>query len=234
MAYHEHPPPAALAPWLVCTWERVGEGDPEVRVLPDGCIDVVWTRGAGTQIVGANTTAFLVPVASGTYMLGARLRPGTAPALLGVPAEPMRDARVPAELVLGPRGVMLDSALTDSSDRVRALHGWLSDRAAAAELPDPLVAAAVQRLDHNADDVAGLARELGVSTRGLRRRVSAAIGYGPKRLGRVLRLRRALAAARAGEDLGRVAFDAGYADQAHFSGECRELAGVPPTALLSE
>jgi AraC-like DNA-binding protein len=234
MGYHEHPPPAALAPWLVCTWERVGDGNPEVRVLPDGCIDVIWTRGAGAQIVGANTTAFVVPVASGTYMLGARLRLGTAPALLGVPAEPVRDERVSVELALGPRGVVLDSALADSRSPVRTLHGWLSDRAARAEVPDPLVAAAVRRLGRSADDVAGLAHELGVSDRGLRRRVSAAIGYGPKRLGRVLRLRRALTAARAGENLGRVAFDAGYADQAHFSRECCELAGVPPTAVLSD
>ena len=64
--------------------------------------------------------------------------------------------------------------------------------------------------------------------------MTAAVGYGPKRLGRVLRLRRALAAARAGDELGRVAFDAGYADQAHFSGDCRELAGVPPSLLIPQ
>ena len=74
-----------------------------------------------------------------------------------------------------------------------------------------------------------------MSERALRRRVRTAVGYGPKRLGRVLRLGRALAAARAGDDLGRVAFDAGYADQAHFSGDCRELAGCfRRSALLAE
>ena len=80
--------------------------------------------------------------------------------------------------------------------------------------------------------MSGLASELGVSGRGLRRRVTAAVGYGPKRLGRVLRLRRALAAARSGDELAQAAFDAGYADQAHFTGDCRELAGVPPSALV--
>jgi hypothetical protein len=56
MSYREHPVSPALAPWLACTWERTGAGRP-VRVLPDGCIDVVWTQGAHTQLVGANTAA---------------------------------------------------------------------------------------------------------------------------------------------------------------------------------
>ena len=56
---------------------------------------------------------------------------------------------------------------------------------------------------------------LGVSERALRRRVTAAVGYGPKRLARVLRLRRALALAGAGSPLADAAYEAGYADQAH-------------------
>ena len=66
----------------------------------------------------------------------------------------------------------------------------------------------------------------------MRRRFERAVGYGPKRLARVLRLGRALAAAHDGEELARVALDAGYADQAHFTHDCRSLAGVAPSALL--
>ncbi len=233
MSYREHPAPAALSPWLICTWERAGDNGPPVRVLPDGCIDLVWSRASGTRLVGANTTAFMSPVAEGDRVLGARMRPGGAPALLGIAAESVRDERVAIEAVLGDRGLQLDDALHRREDRRETLETWLSGNLAGAQPPDPLVAAAVRRLAVRADDVTGLAEALGVSGRGLRRRVTAAIGYGPKRLGRVLRLWRALDAARAGDDLARVAFDAGYADQAHFSGECRELAGVPPTALLS-
>src|SRR5215475_9833091 len=100
MSYREHPPPNSLAPWLACVWERVGEGRPPVRVLPDGCIDVIWTAGAGSQVVGANTTAFVVQLGRGAYMVGARFAPGGAPALLGLAAEPLRDERVAADLVL--------------------------------------------------------------------------------------------------------------------------------------
>jgi AraC-like DNA-binding protein len=233
MRYREHPPSPALAPWLACLWERSGVAGPPVRVLPDGCIDIVWTRGLGTQLVGANTTAFLVPATPGAQIVGARMRPGSAPALLGIQAELVRDARVPIAEILGDAGTRLASELESSGEPAQVLGDWLSRRAAQAQRPDVLVATAVRRLDHRADDVTGLADELGVSARGLRRRVTAAIGYGPKRLGRVLRLSRALEAARSGEDLARVAFDAGYADQAHFSGDCRELAGLPPSLLLA-
>jgi transcriptional regulator GlxA family with amidase domain len=95
------------------------------------------------------------------------------------------------------------------------------------------VRAAATRLNVAGIQIAPLARELAVSERQLRRRVEGAVGYGPKRLARVLRLRRALAAAHAGTELGRVAADAGYVDQAHFSHECRLLAGASPSAVLT-
>ena len=48
----------------------------------------------------------------------------------------------------------------------------------------------------------------------------------------MLRLQRALTAARGGEPLAQAAAGAGYAGQAHFAYDCRPLAGVPATALV--
>ncbi|HEY3725564.1 MAG TPA: helix-turn-helix transcriptional regulator [Solirubrobacteraceae bacterium] len=233
MDYREHPAPPSLRPWLACTWERTGD-DGRARILPDGCIDVVWTEARGTQIVGTNSTAFLVAVPLGVRVVGARLRPGAAPGLLGLEPQLVRDERPPIEQVLGDRGARLAWELERSTDPAAALVAWLQRRAERADRPDRLVAATVTRLGGSASRVDAVAEELGVSERALRRRVTSAVGYGPKRLARVLRLWRALSAARAGEDLARVAYDAGYADQAHFSGDCRQLAGVPPSALLAE
>lgn len=234
MAYREHPPPPALRPWLDCLWERWGDSGAPVRVLPDGCIDVVWTSGSGTQLVGANTTAFLVPERARRRVVGARMLPGAAPALLALSAELVLNARPPIDQVLGDGGARLALSLDRSSDPVLTLASWLEDRAASAKPPDPLVTAAVRRLSRSADGVAGVAQELAISERGLRRRVTVAVGYGPKRLGRVLRLIRAIGAARDGESLSRAAYDAGYADQAHFANDCRELAGVSASVLLAE
>ena len=231
MTYHEDPPPAALSPWLACLWSRADGGGPPVRVVPDGCIDVVWTEGRGMHLVGANTTAFLVELPAHTRVLGARFRPGAAPGLLGVDAEGLRDARIPLGEAWGDDGRRLSDALDGAGGDPAALLAALGERARAAASPDPLVGAVVARLQDPRASVAALADDLGLSERQLRRRVRAAVGYGPKRLARVLRLQRALGAARAGDDLARAALDAGYADQAHFANDCRALAGVPPSVL---
>lgn len=233
MTYREHAPPPALAPWVECLWERRGEPGAPVRVVPDGCIDVVWREGVGTHVAGPNTVAFLVEVDPDAAVAGARLHPGAAPALLRIEACAVLDGHAPIADVLGDDGGRLASRLESTEDRVGSLLAFLSSRAAGAPAPDPLVRAAATRLQDPATRVAGVAADLAISERHLRRRVEALVGYGPKRLARILRLRRALNVAYRGEELARVAADAGYADQAHFAQDCRALAGVPPTHLLA-
>jgi methylphosphotriester-DNA--protein-cysteine methyltransferase len=63
--------------------------------------------------------------------------------------------------------------------------------------------------------------------------MTAEVGYGPKRLARVLRLRRALDRAPS-HGLAEAALDAGYADQSHFTNDCVELAGIPPGRFLQD
>ena len=57
MSIREHRPPTVLAAWLDAVWERApGAGGPN-RILPDGCIDVVFSSHLGARLVGANTVA---------------------------------------------------------------------------------------------------------------------------------------------------------------------------------
>jgi AraC-like DNA-binding protein len=244
VAYRELAAPAGLSPWVECAWQ-VAEGAggtgaaAEHRVLPDGCIDLIFREREGLQVAGPDTRAFVATIPAGGSAVGVRMRPGGAPALLGLPAAALRDSRTPAGDVLGPAAAPLAEAVAETAGpeaRARLLLAWLAGRARGAAPPDPLVAAAAQGLGARPDlRVAGLARELGLGERHLRRRFVEGVGYGPKLLARVLRLQRALAMARADPGLGwsAVAFRAGYADQAHLANDCRALAGVPPTALAA-
>jgi AraC-like DNA-binding protein len=73
----------------------------------------------------------------------------------------------------------------------------------------------------------------GIGARQLRRRFADAVGYGPKTLQRILRFQRFLLLAEDTQNLARLALEAGYADQAHLTRECRRLSGLPPAALLA-
>jgi AraC-like DNA-binding protein len=222
MGYRELAPPPAWRATLSCVWVReTAEDDLPVRVLPDAGVDVIWRRGGGVFVAGPDTTAKLTAPAPGTVLVGARFRPGAAGAALGVPMAELRDLRVGA----------------DDLDTVPSVDGSLSPAEALRALlraiaPVPADAAVVAAARHGGS-VAGAAADAGLSERQLRRRSLDAVGYGPKTLERVLRFQRFVRAADAGPDrsLADLAFDAGYADQAHLTRECGRLAGLPPAAL---
>jgi AraC-like DNA-binding protein len=223
--YRELRPPRALRDVVACLWVRVnGTGD-DVRVVPDACSDVIWQQGRGTRVVGPDTTAKVVGSSPGDILVGMRFLPGAGGSALGVPLDALRDLSVQAADV--------DRAFDVAADLAPAeVVGHFLDAAAGRE-PDPLVAEAARRLAR--EDVHTVARELFISDRQLRRRFHCAVGYGPKTLARVLRFRRFVAAIDDGRaDLAALAFEAGYADQAHLTRETTRLAGVPPGRLMHD
>lgn len=233
--YAEHPLHPALRGPVAAAWSvtlDAAAAPLEHRVLPDGCIDIVLTATAPPVVVGPTTGPLLVAMTPGTAVRGLRFRPGAAPALLGVGADALRDRTVPLAELLGPGhrgGEPLALAAVQALLVRRLLAGPAAD--------DPLVAAAVAMLTAApGTEVAALARAVALSERQLRRRFHAAVGYGPKRLARVLRLQRLLAESRRDPAaLGvELALAAGYADEAHMGREARELAGTAAQALLAE
>jgi AraC-like DNA-binding protein len=223
--YREFAPPAGLRDSIACFWARRGDGG-SVRVLPDACSDLVWREGAGAAVAGPDTGAWHSATEAGRMIIGVRFLPGAGGAALGLPLDELRDQRVP----VGELGLVdLDRVSGDLEpvDALSALRA-AATRMARASSPDQAVRAAAINLLDPSRRVDRLAADLGLSERQLRRRCRAAVGYGPKTLQRVLRLRRFLRADRT--DLGRAAFEAGYSDQAHLTRECRRLTGLSPRA----
>ncbi|MFC1417548.1 helix-turn-helix domain-containing protein [Streptacidiphilus cavernicola] len=246
--YRERPsravPGAVLWSWQSAADAEAGTG----RVLPDGCMDLVWTGGQ-LLVAGPDTAAQVVQRKPGECSVGLRFAPGTAAGLLGVAAWELRDRRVPLEeLWSGRAGVVArdgvaaavpagadgESAAGSAAAMAAALEALVRARASGYGWErDPVGGGVLDGLRRGLG-VAGISAELSLSERQLLRRCRDLFGYGPSTLGRVLRLERALAAARGGEAFAAVAVGAGYADQAHLAREVRALAGVPLTELLAD
>ncbi|GHH91883.1 helix-turn-helix domain-containing protein [Streptomyces capillispiralis] len=212
-------------------WTNTPSGDGRGRVLPDGCMDLLWHEGR-LLVAGPDTRAHLTDGPPSTWA-GIRFRPGTAPALLGVPAHELRDRRVDlADLWPATAVRRMTARVGAAADPVLGLEDLALSRAADTAPPDPLLGRLVAALDAGRP-VAATADELGLGARQLHRRSLAAFGYGPKTLARVLRLRRALALARAGVPFAETAARAGYADQPHLSRDVRQLTGLALGDLLA-
>jgi AraC-like DNA-binding protein len=202
----------------------------ERPVLPDGCMDLLWTEGR-LLVAGPDTHAY-VPDGVPARWAGVRFAPGTAPALLGVPAHELRDRRVGlADLWPAARVRRLTVRVDAAPDPATALEALALDLAADTDPPDPLLTRVVASLNAGRS-VTGTAETLGISPRHLHRRSRTAFGYGPKTLSRILRLQRALKAAAEGAPYAEVATRSGYADQAHLTREVRALTGLTPGRLF--
>lgn len=208
-------------------WTTTPSGGGPGRVLPDGCMDLLWNEGR-LLVAGPDTRAY-VTQGDPSAWVGLRFSPGAAPAVLGVPARELRDRRV--ELTdLWPVGEVrrLEGRVARAARAGTALEEIARERANA---PDPLLTALVTALEEGRP-VAAIADELGLGARRLHRRSLAAFGYGPKTLARILRMRRALALAGEGVSYADTAARAGYADQAHLARDVKEFTGLTLTALL--
>ncbi|MFC8130996.1 DUF6597 domain-containing transcriptional factor [Streptomyces sp. NPDC057302] len=213
-------------------WTRAGGGaaGPVYPVLPDGCMDLIWTGGR-LLVAGPDTRAYRPAQEAAARYVGIRFYPGTAPAFLGVPAHELRDRRVAlADLWPSADARRLTERMDAARDPAAVLESLALARA--GEPPDPLLAHVVKALDAGRS-IAATADEAGINARLLHRRSLAAFGYGPKTLARVLRLQRALALARGGLAYAETAVVAGFADQAHLARDVKELTGMPLSELLS-
>ncbi|MEU5187513.1 helix-turn-helix domain-containing protein [Streptomyces klenkii] len=206
-----------------------GDGE-AASVLPDGCMDLLWTEGR-LLVSGPDTAAYRPGPGERGLWVGVRFPPGIAPTLLGVPAHQLRDRRVGlADLWPASRTRRFAERVDRAPDPAAALEELALRLAADAPPPDPLLRAVVASLEAGRS-VTATAGSVSLGTRQLHRRSLTAFGYGPKTLARVLRLQRALALARAGVPFAETAARTGFADQAHLARDVRELTGEPLTDL---
>jgi AraC-like DNA-binding protein len=191
---------------------------------------------AGGRAASSRHAASSSPGSSVRINLGkAAVWPAAGGPALGVPLSELLDQRVVlADLRCGdarrlPGTLDPDTALARTLDVAASL--------VAGGPADPEVTWAVSLLRNPRARAEDVAAEVGLSLRQLRRRCHAAVGYGPKTLQRVLRFRRFISridADRGAGDLAAVAAQAGYADQAHLTRECGQLAGLTPAALARQ
>jgi hypothetical protein len=242
----EFPPFPAARSYLSCAWiQRVSSAGPPYshRVLANGCVELSADLRSGRLTVsGPQQRPRRLLLSPGTTLVGVRFRLGAASALLGVSTSELVEENVELAEVWGHAAHDLASkinASTSAEEAASVLAYAIAIRGSETAGVDPLVLESVTKLrPGGVGGVRELCSTLFVSERQLRRRLVAALGFGPKTLQRNLRFRGFLALTdgpeSGGLELGRLASILGYADQAHLTRECVAFTLLPPRQFLAE
>jgi hypothetical protein len=116
--YREHPPPPRLQPYVECFWSLESpDAVPEYPVLPDGCVDIVYSPGTGPQLVGTMSRTRKFGFDPGDLRVGVRFRPAMATGFVRAPGSETTDKLLPLSDVWGTRGRQLSARMARSGAR---------------------------------------------------------------------------------------------------------------------
>jgi AraC-like DNA-binding protein len=244
--------PPQLARWIDLVWLSDGVATfPRKRIFPNGRLELIVNLGVpmrlaigagvewfhGGTISGVQTGPLVIEMDRSHRVLGVRLRPGGARALLGRPIDDVSDWTVDLGDVVGRAGAertdRCHRAVTPEECMRRAVR-WMWSRIAPRREQDAALAWAADRIERSdgATPLAALQSATGMTRARFAAAFRGEMGVSPKRYARIFRFRRALALVDAGKgDLGEVALAAGYYDQSHMNADFRELAGMAPGAF---
>lgn len=235
--YREYAAPADLRHIVDVVWSYA-RPTRRHRVLPEGGISLCFQsrRNAGgvvtdpqvTLIGPIRATRFTEPDPE-LHLEALRLKPEWCRALLG--ADPAEHVNA-VDPLSAPRLLDRLARTTTSHDALAILLDEIRARAASP----PAAHAALEIIRTASVPVYGVARQLRVSERQLRRVVIDATSWPPKHLQRVLRMNRAVAAAdrQTAPNWTLLAAECGYFDQPHLIAEVRSLTGCSPVELHAE
>jgi AraC-like DNA-binding protein len=234
-----HLPSAPLAPfvdyyWIV-QWDLRGQPPHEQTILPHPNVNLAF-EASGAGIFGVDRSLFTRQLSGRGQALGVRFRPGCFRPFWQAPISQLSDRVVPATRLFGPLAektrreiICADSDADMTAYAESLLYSALPDRDPVAEQAADLVALitsspSLRRVDE-------LSAASGWSVRSLQRLFADYVGVSPKWVMRRARLHEAAERADSGEviDWAALAFDLGYADQAHLTREFTTTIGVPPT-----
>ncbi|QQR88321.1 MAG: AraC family transcriptional regulator [Flavobacteriales bacterium] len=192
-------------------------------------------------VSGMRTSRIVIGVGSGAPMLVLRLRPGTLPTLVGLPAHELNDTVVDLDLLLGALFATVRDRLGERLEQ-RGAQAMLDE---AEDILAPLfpmsaverrVGIALQALHRRGGigTVGVLSDELGCSQKHLNDLFHRHCGLGPKRYASLVRFQALLRRLEheSAPDWTQLALEHGFYDQSHMVNQFQEMTGHSPTCYM--
>lgn len=242
--YREYRPSRRWEPVVACYWTlrcRASDIGVPHRVIPDGCVDIIFDLqaagdDAGAFAVGLMTAYEAVRLNAETSLFGIRFYADRAGALFGYPVSELKGDRVRLADLWGSRARFLVEEVREAggvADIIPVIESYFAT-VADVRMPvaDPLLRASMACLHaaRGAIDVPTLADRCGYSERTVRRAFQAGLGVSPKQMADLIRFQSVLTELHRGNrgSYADLAVQYGYYDQSHFNRTFKRLYGLAP------
>jgi AraC-like DNA-binding protein len=253
LRYRQWNPSPALADYVECWWSLEGAAsDAPQLIFPDGRLEVIFhlhdrferVHGDGRRerqervlIAGQLSRAVTLHAAGTICTVGVRLKPAAARLVTGGATRAVTDAIEPLALVNArlARRLSPPGGYASAGDCVAGVERILIQETERVH-PERRVAEAVRviEIDGGGLPIEHVAARAGTTVRTLQRRFLEEVGLTIKAYSRIVRFQRALSALQgADRRLIEAALAAGYSDQAHFTREFHDIAGMSPSRWLT-
>jgi AraC-like DNA-binding protein len=256
MFYHEYPPPPPLNAYIRCFWMLEHDyREPfhtHEHLWADTHTELILSWGeryyrkseenkgrkiglSQNFVIGPQLKQLLLYSNGFTALVAARFHPWGLTAFSKVTPADLVDRVIPAAQVLGSDTATLAARLATESTSDTKLRLFIDHLLHTRRRPDTdfetirRVTAELQ-LHHGTQRIALLARQFGISPRQLERQFTGLTGLPPKLFAKILRFNHARELIQENPDisLASVAYEVGYADQAHFSRNFRAFFQFTP------
>jgi AraC-like DNA-binding protein len=237
--YREIQPIGRLAQFVECFWMSQPDIQTpetgEIRVVPDGCIDLIFDATPGMENafwVGTMTTSLCLNGTASRSLLGIRFHPGGARQFLPCSAAELVNQRAPIRDLTPNIAMILESLVTQSSP-VKILCKWLESQVTPTTTSS-LVSEIHRRIRYD-KKISQITDEMGYSRQYLNRIMNDVVGIDLKRFSRILRMRKLIAFlthSKTPVNWSECAVCFGFYDQSHLINEFKDLVGINPGQFL--
>lgn len=257
MVYADYPPSADLSALVKLHWTLEVSAEASgtrQRVLPDGCLDMIFILGDDIRrvtpegalvrqpramLLGQLSEPFEVEPEGHVLSFAVRFYPHGFGSFVNTPLKDLANKETPLRAVFGPDADVLQQriiAAANTAERIVIAEEFLLQRVGNATTADHMIVAAVDAImaSRGSTSVGTLVAEDPAKRRMLERKFREQVGVSPKQLCKVVRLQTVLRLLldRERNTLTRIAYESEYYDQAHFSKDFKEFTGMAPTDFL--
>jgi AraC-like DNA-binding protein len=229
-----------IARYWWARWDLRGEPDYAQLIVPQPSVQLTFPTDGPPMIRGVSRGRTRRTLSGLGAVFGVTFRPGVFRRFLGAPVDSITDRARPAAAVFGPDLPAVDAGRLDAEAMAARIERFLRPRLPPADpVGDEVVTwvadiAATPQLRRVAD----LTDRYGLATRRLQRLFAEHVGVSPKWVIRRYRLHEVtqrMAAREPGDtiDWAALAFELGYADQAHLVRDFTGMFGEPPTSYAA-